>query len=114
MVKSCTMPFANLWERDTHFAKHGHEFGAPDPARYEQMADTFMYGPIAATTHECTRPQGIDRIRFDFSSYHEAVACIAPAFLRTFFIARNKTVTRHGGPAAYFAWDCGRVGGVNL
>ena len=103
------MPFANVWERDTHFAKHGHEFGAADPAEYEQLADTFMYGPLPASTHECVRPRGVDRIRFDFGSYHEAVACTAPVFLRTFFIVRNKTVARHGGPAAYFAWDCGRL-----
>ena len=108
------MPFASLLERDIHFARHGHEFGAADPAEYEQLAETFMYGAMAATTHECTRPRGIDRIRFDFASYHEAVARIAPAFLKTFFIVRNKTVARHGGPVGYFAWDCGRVEGANI
>lgn len=107
------MPFANVWERNIHFAKHGHEFAAGGPAEYEQLAEAFMYGPAAATTHECTRPRGLDRIRFDFASYHEAVACVAPAFLRTFFVVRNRTVARHGGPTGYFAWDCGRVGGVD-
>ena len=108
------MPFANVWERDTHFAKHGHEFGAGSPAEYERMADVFMAGPMAASTRECIRPTGIDRLRFDFNSHHEGIACILPEFLRTFFIVRTKVVTRHGGEAAYFAWDCGRVCGVNL
>ena len=108
------MAFANAWERDTHFARHGHEFGAADPQEYEQMADAFMYGTMAANTHECTRPQGIDRLRCDFGTYHEADACMAPEFLRTFYIVRAKVVARHGGEAAYFAWDCGRVEGVNL
>lgn len=108
------MPFASVWERDIHYARHGHEFGAADPAEYEQLADGFMYGFMSTTTHECTRPRATDRVRFDFSNYNEAVACIAPAFLRTFFIARSKTVARHGGPAGYFAWDCGRVRGVDL
>ena len=108
------MPFASVWERDIHYARHGHEFGAANPSAYEQLADDFMYGPMAATMRECTRPQGLDRIRFDFASYHEAVARIAPAFLKTFFIVRNKTVARHGGPAGYFAWDCGRVEGIEV
>ena len=108
------MPVANFWERDIHFARHGHEFGVDDPAEYEQLADSFMSGPMAASTRECTRPRRSDRIRFDFASYHEAVACVSPFFLRTFFIVRNKTVARHGGPAGYFAWDCGRVRAVDL
>lgn len=108
------MPFANVLERDIHYAKHGHEFGAANPAEYEQLADAFMYGPATPTTHECTRPQGLDQVRFDFASYHEAVARIAPAFLKTFLIVRNKTVARHGGPAGHFAWDCGRVEGVDI
>ncbi len=105
------MPFANAWERDTHFAKHGHEFGVATPLQYEQMADAFMYGPMTAGTHECIRPRGIDRLRFNFGTHHEGVACILPEFLRTFYIVRTKVVTRHGGEAAYFAWDCGRVEG---
>lgn len=107
------MPFANAWERDTHFAKHGHKFGAADPLEYEQMADAFMYGPMPANTRECTRPQGIDRIRFGFLTHHEGVSCISPEFLRTFYVVETKVVKRHGGEAAYFGWDCGRVGGVN-
>lgn len=103
------MPFASIWERDIHYARHGHEFGAADPSEYERLADAFMYERAALTAHECTRPQGTDRIRFDFANYHEAVASIAPAFLKTFFIVRNKTVARHGGPSGYFAWDCRRV-----
>jgi hypothetical protein len=108
------MPFADPWERDIHFARHGHEFGVGDPAAYEELADAFMYGAMAATTHECTRPQGMDRIRFNFTSYHEAIARLEPPSLKTFFIVRSKTVARHGGPAGHFAWDCGRVAGVDL
>jgi hypothetical protein len=40
------MPFLNKWERDIHFAKHGHEFGAADAADYERMADVFMSGGL--------------------------------------------------------------------
>jgi hypothetical protein len=83
------MPFASLWERDIHYAKHGHEFGAAHPAEYEWLADAFMYGAMPATTRGCTRPRTMDRIRFDFGSYHEGVARTAPAVLKTFSIVRN-------------------------
>lgn len=109
-----TMPFANAWERDTHFAKHGHKFGSADPLEYEQMADTFMYGPIAEDARECVRPLGIDRLRFGFRTHHLGVSCVSPSFLRTFYVVGTKVVTRHGGETAYFAWDCGRVGAANL
>jgi len=108
------MPFANTWERDTHYARHGNEFGAADPAEYEKMADMFMSDPMAETAHECFRPRGRDRLRFDFGTYIEGVACVEPEFLKTFFIVRSKVVARHGGEAAYFAWDCGRVEGVDV
>jgi hypothetical protein len=108
------MPFSSAWERDTHFAKHGHEFGAADPSEYEQLADAFMYGSLGGHARECMRPSATDRIRFDFATHHEGVACTAPSFVRTFFIVRNRIVARHGGAAAYFAWDCGRVTTVDL
>lgn len=108
------MPFANAYERDIHFVKHGHKFGASDALEYERMADEFMFGPLGAQTHECIRPEGIDRIRFDFGTRYEGVACRAPEFLRTFYPVRTTTIARHGGEAAYFAYECSRRGGVNL
>jgi hypothetical protein len=108
------MPFANAWERDIHYAKHGHEFGAADPAEYERLAERFMFGARAATTRECIRPRGLDRIRFNFRSYHEAVARLDPVYLKTFFVVGKKTVARHGGPSGYFAWDCGRVEAIDV
>lgn len=112
------MAFCNQFERDIHFAKHGHDFGAADASEYEQMADDFMYGPLGPDTHECTRPLGPtgvqDELRFDFGTHFEAVACIVPAFIRTFYTVRIMIIARHGGQLGYFAYECGRIAGVNL
>jgi hypothetical protein len=108
------MPFANTFERDLHFAKHGHKFGAADALEYERMADAFMFGLMGVDTQECIRPGGIDRVRFDFSTHHEGVACIIPEFVRTFYPVRQLTIARHGGEEGYFAYECARISGMNL
>ena len=108
------VPFANTFERDLHFAKHGHKFGAADALQYERMADVFMFGGIGVETHECIRPRNTDRVRFDFGTHYEGVACIVPEFVRTFYPVRAATIARHGDEAGYFAYECGRVSGVNL
>lgn len=103
------MPFRNQLERDLHFAKHGNEFGATDAADYEKMADDFMSGALDADTGECTRPGGLDRIRFGFSTYIEGVACTMPVYLRTFYVVSAMLVARHGGSRGYFSFECGRI-----
>ncbi len=110
------MPFANLFERDLHFTKHGHKFGALDAPEYERMADAFMYGPMDDDTSECIRPDGIDRVRFGFVTHYEGIACQVPApeVIRTFYPVRLTTIARHGGEAAYFAFECNRRSGVDL
>jgi len=110
------MPFVNLFERDLHFTKHGHKFGAADASAYERMADAFMYGPLDDETDECMRPEGIDRVRFGFVTHYEAIARLVPApeTIRTFYPVKWKTIARRGGEAAYFVFECNRRGGVDL
>jgi hypothetical protein len=103
------MPFANVLERDLHFTKHGHKFGASDALEYEKLADEFLYGPMDISTHECIRPRGIDRVRFDYGTHYEGVACRVPDFVRTFFPVSLRLIRRHGSEARYFAFECGRV-----
>jgi hypothetical protein len=104
------MPFANSFELEIHFKKHGHKFGAATKEEYERLADTFLFGPMDAHTRECIRPNGADRLRFDFARMHFGVASVAPAFVRTFYPVERRIVTRHGGPAGYFSYECARVG----
>ena len=104
-----TMPFQNVFERDLHFVKHGHKFGAVDAPEYERMADGFMFGPMGIDVHECIRPRNIDRVRFDFGTHYEGVACRIPEFVRTFYAVKATTIARHGDEAGYFAYECARV-----
>jgi hypothetical protein len=112
------VPFANHFERDIHFTKHGHKFATVDATDYERMADVFMYGALGPDTHECMRPVGPtgvrDRVRFDFGTHYQAIACIVPAFLRSFYPVELRFIARRGGEAGYFAHECGRMVGVNL
>ncbi len=105
------MPFCTAWERDIHFAKHGHKFGVTDATQYERMADDFTFGPRGAGTQECLRPGGRDRVRFADMTRWLAVSRVLPApeCLRTFYRVRQATVARHGGSANYFAYECGRI-----
>jgi len=103
------MPFPDALERDIHFAKHGHEFGAVDAMHYERMADTFMFGPMAIEVNECIRPLGGDRLRFGFITYRFGAVCAAPEFIRTFHIVGLRAILSHRDPAGYFAWQCGRI-----
>src|SRR5260370_29088957 len=96
-------------ERELHFTKHGHKFGAFDPLEYERLADDFMYSPLDADTRECIRPRGIDRVRFGFGTHYEGIASIVPDFVRTFYPVRMATIANHGGEAGYFAFECGRI-----
>ena len=103
------MPFANDMERELHFWKHGEDFGAVDSLEYERLADDFMYGALGIDTHECIRPQGVDRVRFDYGTHFEGIACTQPAFLRTFYAVSLDLIRKHGGEAGYFRYECGRI-----
>ena len=103
------MPFQDTLERDLHFAKHGHEFGAADAAEYERMADAFMFDPINVDVWECIRTNRIDRLRFGYSSHRLGVASILPVFIRTFHLVGAVNIASHGGTRGYFRWQCGRI-----
>lgn len=103
------MPFANDLERDLHFAKHGHKFGAADALEYERMADAFMYGPMDIDAQECIRPNRIDRIRFGFATHYQGIVCMIRNVLRTFYPVRAATIRRRSGEANYFAYECSRI-----
>ena len=110
------MPFCDSFERDIHFVKHGHKFGAVDAYEYEKIADSFMFGPAAADCRDCTRPRNGDRVRFGFVTHLEGVTrrLPPPECIRTFYPVRPVMIARHGGEAGYFAFECARVPGVNL
>jgi hypothetical protein len=108
-IHAQAMPFANQNERDIHFQKHGHKFGAADAAEYESMADTFMFGAMTISMAECTRPNAIDRLRFNYANRHFGAASIAPEFVKTFYPVSLHTIAHHGGPVSYFAYECART-----
>jgi hypothetical protein len=103
------MPFVNQWERDIHFAKHGHEFGAANADEYERMADVFMSGALEPDAQQCFRPTRVDRLRFGFITRRLGVACTKPVYIRTFHVVMITFVTTHGGSKGYFRWQCGRI-----
>jgi len=80
------------------------------------MADIFMCGPLDSDTHECTRPEGIDRVRFGFVTHYEGIGRLLPApeVVRTFYPVELRTILGHGGEAGYFSFECSRRSGVNL
>jgi hypothetical protein len=92
-----------------HFQKHGHEFGAADEIHYEQMADASMFGVMNASTHECVRPNGRDRLRFDDANRHFGAACIQPVVLKTFYRVSFLKVMGRGGVMGFFAQECARM-----
>jgi pyocin large subunit-like protein len=96
--------------RDTHFLKHGADFGASTAEEYEQMAEEFMFGERDKNTRECTRPNHGQRIRFDFWSrrFGSAESAVSE-HLRTFYRVRQAHIDYHGGENAYFGWECGRI-----
>ena|ERR1700691_97410 len=103
------MPFINEFERDIHFSKHGHKFGATDAIEYEKMADAFMFGGVTISMRECIRPNQVDRLRFNLANRHFGAANVAPAFLKTFYPIPLHTLARHGGAGNYFAYECSRT-----
>lgn len=98
------MPFANTFQRDIHFAKHGHKFGAADPTEYERLAEAFLFGPLGANMRQCFRAIRMDRVRYEFGTQYEGVACTLPQFIRTFFPVNNWLIAKHGGEVGYFRY----------
>jgi hypothetical protein len=100
------VPFSNVMNRDIHFWRHGWEFGVATAEEYERMADAFMMGQMNADTQECIRPNGNLRDRLDFVTVHFGVAEVRRPVLKTFYIPRPDTISRHGGVAGLFAHYC--------
>jgi len=103
------MPFANAEERSTHFARHGHEFGASDEVQYEGMADAFMVAPMTITTRECVRPNQTHRVRLNIANKHFGVAIVQSEIILTYYIAPLHKVIRRGGIAAFLTYECART-----
>jgi len=103
------MPFANPLERATHYLRHGAQFGCATEDEYEELAEQFLFGDMDASTRECVRPSGNDRLRFRALNRDFGVACMKPTFVRTFYKVRFLKIQGHGGPDAFFAHECGRI-----
>ena len=103
------MPFATPLERATHFVRHGDEFGCATETEYEVLAEQFLFGPMDAHTRQCVRPNRSDRLRFRAIDRDFGVACVRPAFIRTFYKVRLLKIYRHGGPDAFFRYECARI-----
>jgi hypothetical protein len=91
-----------------HFRKRGHKFGAVTEADYEQMAETFIFGPMDSDTHDCIRSGGQDRLRFKHSNFYLGIEIIALRCVRTFFPVEPQVVARWGGAVKYQDRQCKR------
>ena len=103
------MPFANAYQRDSHFKKHGAEFGAATEVDYEAMADQFMFGPMNADTRDCTRASGDDYLRMDQIKTDFGVSCVSTGFLRTFYKPPVIKIWNRGGAKRFLAYECAKV-----
>jgi hypothetical protein len=102
------VPFSTVYKRDSHFQRHGHQFGAANAIEYEQMADSFMFGVMNGTTQERLRPNGRMKNRMDFATIHFGSAEVARPIVATFYIPHPDTIARHGGAIQLFADYCAR------
>jgi len=103
------MPFANAEERSTHFARHGHEFGASSEVQKEGMADAFMAAPMTITTRECVRPNQTHRVRLNIANKHFGVAVVQSEIILTFYVVPLHKLIRRGGVANFFVYECART-----
>src|ERR1700730_6756653 len=91
-----TKTFSNQEERDIHFQKHGRKVGAADAMAYETLADPFMFGAMTISMSECTRPNTVDRLRYNYLNRHFGVASRPePVFLKTFYPISMHTIAHH-------------------
>jgi len=102
-VSFLTVPFRDAIDLQQHFGDHGHEFGIITELAYEARADAFLFGPRAATTMECFRPQG-GRARYDTVT-QEYGTVRRDGTIATYFIP-NPAI--HGEPSnlAYYHKHC--------
>jgi len=103
------MPFANAFERDIHFKKHGSAFGATTEIQYEQMADAFMVVPLVLTMRQCIRPNGIDRVRINIANKHFGVGAVASLIIKTYYIVPFHRYVRRNGIVGFFNYECART-----
>jgi len=103
------MPFANAFERDIHFKKHGSDFGAATEIQYEQMADAFMTAPLTLTMRQCVRPNGTDRVRINIANKHFGVGAVASAIIQTYYIVPFHRYVRRNGIVGFFNYECART-----
>lgn len=102
------MPFRTVYDRDTHFKRHGAEFGAATEVEYEAMADRFMFGPMNADTRDCTRASRDSYLRMDLARTDFGVTCVNRVFLRTFYRPTAAKIRNRGGAEAFLASECAR------
>lgn len=60
-VRYCVLaavPFIDPTDLLQHWEDHTGEFGNISPGEYDARAERFLYGPLAANTRHCNRPQG--------------------------------------------------------
>jgi len=98
-----------MYQRSSHFMKHGADVGAVDELAYEAMADAFMFGQMNADTRDCTRPNGDDYVRMDLVKTDFGVSCVSTGFLRTFYKPPATKIKNRGGPAMFLASECARM-----
>jgi pyocin large subunit-like protein len=107
------VPFKNVYERDSHFERHGKDFGAATEADYEAMADQFMcYGPQGADVRDCTRLRLTgeeDYLRMDMVKTDFGVTCLTTGFLRTFYRPPTIKIWNRGGARRFLTYECARV-----
>lgn len=104
-----TVPFRNARERQIHYAKHGHKFGAADEFDYERMADMFMSQPMHADLFECINPTGDhDRNRIEGTTRFFGVA-YGSSLVRTLHIKTASQIAAKGGPLGYVLYKCSEV-----
>ena len=103
------MPFSNIDQREKHFLKHGHKVGAANPVDYEDLADTFIFGPKDVFTFDCER-KNLDIVRLHFVDYRFAVGDLEQRIVRTFHPKEHHIVDYYGGPLAYLKYECTQTG----
>jgi hypothetical protein len=111
VIGFAALPFANQLELEIHFDKHGRKFGLlpGQEVEYERMADEFMFLDMPPSVKECRRPNGLDRLRFCFQRTWFGVAYLIPECVKTFYPPDAEVMAEHGGKAAFFRFECGRM-----
>lgn len=89
---------------EDHFLRHGPEFGAKTQEEYEQLADTFLGGPLPEGVRECYRNSNRDRLRYNPAT-NEFGAVSPGGVIRTFYHP-NRRRHRMVSNLAYFEAEC--------